>query len=92
MCTIKSVSVIFNTGDNCSCSSNKVYFLDLEESKLPRKIKSVTKFIYISGFWVVKYYVSSDIEFTHELQDQTYYVPRLPKVFSIISPQDIHTS
>ena len=40
---VSSVSVIFDTGDTYSCSSNKGDFLKLEEKKFPRKLKGIAK-------------------------------------------------
>ena len=37
---VSSVSVIFDTGDTYSCSSNKKDFVKLEEKKFPRKLKT----------------------------------------------------
>ena len=46
---VRSVSVIFDTGDTYSCSSNKRDFVKLEEKTFPRKLKGTTKGPEISG-------------------------------------------
>ena len=56
---VSSVSVIFDTGVNYSCSSNKVDFVKLEEKKFPRKLKGIAKGLEISGFGIVEYSVRS---------------------------------
>ena len=58
----------------------------------PRNLKSIEKYLEISGFGIIWYYVKSKGGHTIELRDQTYYVPGLPKDFLIIYPQGIHTS
>ena len=79
-----SVSVILDNGDNYSCSSNKGDFLDLEEKMLLINIKGTSKGLEISGFGIFKYSVRSESVHMIVLQDQAYYVPMLPKDFSII--------
>ena len=89
---VSSFSVIFDTGANYSCSSNKGDFLKLEEKTPQRKIKGTAKGLEISGFGIVEYYVRSESGRMIALRDQTYYVPGLPKDLRIIYPQVIHTS
>ena len=50
---VSSVSVIFDTGDTYSCSSNKGDFVKLEEKTLPRKLKGIEKGLEIYGFGIV---------------------------------------
>ena len=57
---VSSVSVIFDTGATYSCSSNKGYFVKLEEKKFPRKLKVISKGLEISEFGIVKYSVRSE--------------------------------
>ena len=54
-----SVSVIFDTEDTYSCSSNKGDFVKLEEKKFPRNIKGIAKGLEIYGFGIVEYSVRS---------------------------------
>ena len=54
---LSSVSLIFDTGANYSCSFNKGDFLKLDEKKFPRKLKSIAKGFEISGFVIVEYSV-----------------------------------
>ena len=84
MCMVSSVSVIFDTGDTYSCSSNKGEFVKLEEKTFPRRLKGTAKGLEISGFGIVEYYVRSEIGHMIALQDQAYYVPGLPKDLRII--------
>ena len=49
---VRSVSVIFDTGDTYSCSSNKGDFVKLEEKNFPRKLKVISKGLEISGFGI----------------------------------------
>ena len=49
MVMASSVSVIFETGDTYSCSSNKGDFVNLEEKTLPRNLKGLAKGLEISG-------------------------------------------
>ena len=86
-----SISVIFDTGANYSCSSSKGYFLELEENVLPRNIKGIEKGLDISVFGIVKYSIRSESGRMIALRDQKYYFPRLPKYLRIISPQLICT-
>ena len=65
MGTVSSVSVIFDTGDTYSCSSNKGHFAKLEEKKLPRQLKGISKGLEISGFGVVEYSFTSDRMFNN---------------------------
>ena len=83
---VSSVSVIFDTGATYSCSSNKGYFVKLEE-KLPRNLKGIAKGLEISGFGIVEYSVRRDSGSMIALRAQAYYVPGLPKDLHIISPQ-----
>ena len=89
---MSSFSVIFDTGANYSCSSNKGDFVKLEEKTPPRNIKGTAKGLEISGFGIVEYSVRSESGHMIALRDQAYYVPRLPKYLRIISPQGIFTS
>ena len=89
---VRSVSVIFDTGDTYSCSSNKGYFVNLEEKKFPRNLKGIAKSIEIYGFGIVEYSVRSKSGRMIALRAQPYYVPALPKNLRIISPQGICTS
>ena len=84
-----SVSVIFDTGDAYSCSSNKGYFLKLEEKNFPINLKGIAKGIEIYGFGIVEYSVRSESGSMIALRAQAYYVPGLPKDLRIISPQGI---
>ena len=86
-----SVSVILDTGDNYACSSNKGYFMDLEDKTFPRKLKGIEKGLEISGFGIIEYYVRSESGRMISLQAQAYYVPGLPKYLRIIPPQGICT-
>ena len=79
---VSSVSVIFDTGATYSYSSNKGYFVNLEEKKFPRNLKGIAKSIEISGFGIVEYSVRSKSGRMIELRDQAYYVPGLPKSFA----------
>ena len=89
---VSSVSVIFDTGNTYSCSSNKGDFVKLEEKKFPRNLKGVSKGLDISGIGIVKYSVRSESGSMIALRAQAYYVPGLPKYLRIISPQVILTS
>ena len=89
---VSSVSVIFDTGATCSCSSNKEDFVELEEKKFPRKLKGIAKGLEIYIFGIVEYSVRSESGSIIALRDQAYYVPGLPKDLRIISPQFICTS
>ena len=88
---VSSVSVIFDTGDTYSCSSNKEDFVKLEEEKFPRNLKGIAKGLEISGFGIVEYSVRSESGSMIALRAQAYYVPGLPKELRIIYPQGIHT-
>ena len=81
---VSSVSVIFETGDTYSYSSNKREFVKLEEKTFPRKLKGISKVLEISGFGIVEYSVRSESGRMIALLDQAYYVPRLPKYLRII--------
>ena len=89
---VSSVSVIFDNGDTYPCSSNKGYFVGLEEKIFPRNLKGIEKGLEIYGFRIVKYSVRSKSERMIVLRSQEYYVPGLPKDLGIIFPQGIHTS
>ena len=89
---IISVSRNIDTGVTYACYFNKVYFVNLEEKKLPKNIKSIAKDLEISGFFIVKYPASSEIGCMLALWDQAYYVAGLPKNNCIISPQVLCTS
>ena len=89
---VSSVSVIFDTGDTYSCSSNKVDFVNLEEKTFPRNLKCTAKGLEISGFGIVEYSFRSESGRIIALRAQAYYVPGLPKYLRIISPQGILTS
>ena len=51
---VSSASVIFDTGATYSCSSNKGYFVKLEEKKTPRSLKGIAKGLEIFGFGIVE--------------------------------------
>ena len=53
MDTVISVSVIFDTVANYSCSSNKGEFLKLEEKMFPSNLKGMAKGHRIFGFGIV---------------------------------------
>ena len=53
MAVVRSVSVIFDTGTTYSCSSNKGYFVELEEKTFPRKTKGIAKVLSIFLFGIV---------------------------------------
>ena len=89
---VRSVSVIFDTEATYSCSSNKGYFVKLEERKSPRNLKGIAKGLEVYGFWIVEYYVRSENGRMIALRAQAYYVPGLPKYLRIISPKGIRTS
>ena len=55
---MRVVFIIFDTGVTYSCYSNKGSFVNFEENISARKIKGRAKGFDISGFEVVKYYVS----------------------------------
>ena len=46
---VSSVSVIFDTGDTYSCSSNKGDFVKFEDKTFPRRLKGIAKGHEISG-------------------------------------------
>ena len=79
MVMVSSVSVIFDTGDNYSCSYKKGEFLKLEEKTFPRNLKGIAKCLEISGFGIVEYSVRSENGRMIALRYQAYYVPGLPK-------------
>ena len=89
---MRSVSVIFDTGATCLCSSNKGNFVELKDKILPRNIKGMEKGVEISEFGIVEYSVRSKSRCIIALQDQAYYVPGLPNHFCIIYPRGICTS
>ena len=89
---VRLVSVIFYTGYTYSCSSNKGYFVELEEKKFPRNLKGIAKVLEISGFGIVEYSIRSESGHMIVFRYQAYYVPGLPKDLRIIYPQLIHTS
>ena len=72
---VRSVSVIFDTGDTYLCSSNKGDFVKLEEKTFPINIQSISKCLEIYGFGIVEYSVRSESGRMIELRDQVYYVP-----------------
>ena len=78
---VSSVSVIYDTRDNDSCSSNKGDFVNLEEKTFPINLKCISKFLEIYGFGIVEYSVRSESGFMIALRAQAYYVPGLPKDF-----------
>ena len=53
MVMASSVSVIFDTGDTYSFSSNKGDFVKLEEERFPRNLKGKAKGLEIYGFGIV---------------------------------------
>ena len=57
---VRSVSVIFDSGATYSCFYTKGDFVKLEDKKIPRKLKGISKGLEISGFGIVEYYVRSD--------------------------------
>ena len=89
---VSSVSIIFDTGTNYSCSSKKGDFVKLEVKIFPRNIKGIAKGLEISGFGIVEDSVRSESGRIVALRYQAYYVPGLPKYLRIISPQGIRTS
>ena len=88
---LRSVSVIFDTVSNSACSSNKGYFVKVEEKMSPRKFKGIAKGLEISVFLIVEYSVRSENGRIIVLRYQEYYVPGLPKYLCIIYPKFIHT-
>ena len=88
---VSSVSVIFDSGDTYSCSSNKGYFVKLEENTSPRKLVGIENGLDISVFDIVEYSVRSGSGRMITIQAQAYYVPVLPKYLRIIYPQGICT-
>ena len=66
--------------------------MKLKKNIFPRNPKGIAKCLDISGFWIVEYSITIESGRMIALQDQAYYVPRLPKDFRIISPQGIRTS
>ena len=57
---MRSVSVIFGTGSAYSCSSNKIYCVDLEYNIHPINIKGIAKFLDIYELGIVEYSVRSE--------------------------------
>ena len=53
MVMVRSVSVIFDTGDTYSFSVNKKGFVKLEEKTFPRNLKGIAKGVDIYGFGIV---------------------------------------
>ena len=88
---VRSVSVIFDTGDTYSCSSNKGDFVNLEDNMFPRNLKGTEKGLDIYGFGIVEYYVRSESGSMIALRGQAYHVPGLPKYLRIIYLQGIYT-
>ena len=76
-----SVSVIFDTGYNYLCYSNKEYFVDIEEKKPPINIEVTANGLDVYGLGIVKYYFRSESGHIIVLQDQENYVPGLLKGF-----------
>ena len=68
MGTVSLASVIFDTGDTYSCSSNKGDFVELEEKTLPRKLKGISKILEIYVFEIVECTFSSKSGHTMALQ------------------------
>ena len=83
---LRSVSVIFDTGDTYSCLSNRGGVVNIEEKTLPRKLKGIVKGLAISGFGIIEYSVRSKSERMITLRAQAYYVPGSPKDMCIIYP------
>ena len=57
---VSSISFIFDTGANQTCSSNKGDFVKLKEKILPRKFKGTAKVLEIYVFGVFEYSVRSE--------------------------------
>ena len=74
-----SVSVIFDNGDTYSCYSKKGDFVKIEEKKLPRKLKGISKGLDISRFGIVEYSLRSENGRMIAIRDQAYYISGLPK-------------
>ena len=91
MVMLSLVSVIFDIGDNYSCSSNKGDFVKIEKNMLPRNIKGIAKGLESHGFGFVKYYFRKESGHMIALRAQAYYDPGLPNDLHIIYPQGIHT-
>ena len=87
-----AVSVIFFTGANYLCSSNKGDFVKLKEKNFSRNIKGTPEGLQISRFETVGYSVRNESVRIIALQDQAYYVPGLPKDFYIIYTHGNFTS
>ena len=87
-----SVSVIFVNVETYSCSSNKIYCVDIEYKIYPINIKGIDKFLDIYGFSIVEYSVRSESGRIIMIPNQKYYVPRLLEYLFIISPKVILTS
>ena len=92
MVMVRSVSVIFDTVPNYSCSSNKGYFVKIEKKTSPINLKGIAKGFQIYGFGIVEYSVRSESGSMIALRAQAYYVPGSPKDLRIIYPQGISTS
>ena len=86
---VSSVSVIIDTEDIYSYSSNKGEFVKLEEKMLPRNLKGIAKVHEISGFGAVEYSVRSESGRMIALWDQAYYVPGTTKDLRIFSPRHL---
>ena len=89
---LRSVSVIFDTGDTYSCSYNKGYFVKLEEKTFPRNLKGIAKGLKIYRFGIVEYSFRIESGRMIALRSRAYYVTGLPKDLRIIYPQGIRTS
>ena len=76
-----SVSVIFDTGYNYLCYSNKGYFVDIEEKKYPINIEVMANGLDVYELGIVEYYFRSESGHMIVLQDQEHYVPGLLKCF-----------
>ena len=72
---MRSVLAIFDTRATCYYSPNKGDFVELEENKPPRNIKSIAKGLDSYGFVIVEYSVRSDSRNMIVIRDQAYYFP-----------------
>ena len=63
--------------------------MDLEEKTPTIKVKFIDKGLTIFGFGIAEYYVRNESGHMIALQDQTHYIPELPKDLHIISTQGI---
>ena len=89
---MRTVSVIFYTGDTYSYLPSKEIFVELKEIKVTKNIEGISKGLDISVFGIVEYSVSSKIGYVIVLRDQAYYDPGLPKDLDIIHPEGICAS